>query len=86
MSMWRFVTGGKGAPEKRKQTAKEKAAQSKEYENKWRKRQTQSKWIENRPWLRIETVDDEKEIMFCDFCIKAKIVGDKCFHKRLWKY
>ena len=26
MSMWRFVTGGKGAPEKRKQTAEEKAA------------------------------------------------------------
>ena len=22
-------------------------------------------------------MDDEKEIMFCDFCIKAKIVGDK---------
>ena len=34
MSMWKFVTRGKGRPEKRKQTNDEKLAQSKEYEQK----------------------------------------------------
>ena len=44
MSMWKFVTGGKGRPEKRKQTNNEKLAQSKEYEQKKRKRQAQESW------------------------------------------
>ena len=47
--MWKFVTGGKGHPEKRKQTNDEK--QSKEYEQKKRKRQAQESWTADRPWL-----------------------------------
>ena len=39
--MWKFVTGEKGRPEKRKQTNDEKLAQSKEYEQKKQKRQAQ---------------------------------------------
>ena len=76
MSMLWYITGAKHNPEKRKQNAEEKAAQSKEYENKWCKRQTQSQWSIGRAWLRIETDDNDKETMFCDFCIKAKIPGD----------
>ena len=44
MSMLWYITGAKHNPEKRKQNAEEKAAQSKEYKNKRHKRQTQSQW------------------------------------------
>ena len=74
--MWKFVTGGKGHPEKRKQTNDEKLAQSKEYEQKQRKRQTQESWIADQPRLRIESVNGE-EVMICDWCINAKIFSDK---------
>ena len=74
--LW-YITGAQHNPEKRKQNAEEKAAQSKEYENKRCKRQTQFQWSIGRAWLRIETDDNDKETMFCDFCIKAKIPGDK---------
>ena len=50
MSMLQYITGAKHNPEKRKQNA-EKAAQSKEYENKWHKRQTQSQWSIGPAWL-----------------------------------
>ena len=60
MSMWKFVTGGKDRPEKRKQTNDEKLAQSKEYEQKKRKRQAQESWTDDRPWLQIESVNGRK--------------------------
>ena len=77
MSMLRFLTGARSQPKKRKQTSEEKAAQSKEYESKCQKRQIKSHWTRDYPWLRIKTNDDGKEIMYCSFCINAKIPGDK---------
>ena len=34
-------------------------------------------WSKNRPWLRVESTV-EHDIMFCDYCVKADVSGDKC--------
>ena len=33
-------------------------------------------WSKNRPWLRVESTPEHD--MFCDYCVKAGVSGDKC--------
>ena len=67
--MYRYLQGVQ--PPKRKQTAEENKAYDREYESKHYKRLFQSEWKANRPWFRAEIKEDDKELMFCDFCVKT---------------
>ena len=46
------------------------------YESQKRKRGVLLHWKIDRPWLRVET-NEEQDIMFCDYCINAGISSDK---------
>ena len=70
MSMWNFLKGVQ--PPKRKQTLTddERKAHNSDYEKKCRKRNFQSEWKKDQPWLGVETNKEDTEVMFCDFCIR----------------
>ena len=69
--MWRYLQGVENP--KRKQTPEEKKAKDREYEKK-RKRCFHDEWKEGRPWLRYDT---DSHVMFCDYCMKGNMKGDK---------
>ena len=73
--MWKYLKNVQ--PPKRKQTSKEQKAHDKEYESKHHKRLFQAEWKNNRPWHRVERNNDDVELVFCDFCIKAGIQSDR---------
>ena len=76
--MWKYLTGVKTLTEKEKkdQTEKQHKDYLTSYESQKRKRCVLPCWEIDRPWLRVET-NEEQDIMFCDYCINAGISLDK---------
>ena len=76
--MRKYLTGVKTLSEKEKkdQTEKQRKDYLTSYESQKRKRGVLPRWKIDRPWLRVET-NEEQDIMFCDYCINAGISSDK---------
>ena len=74
--MRKYLTGVKTLSEKKDQTEKQHKDYLTSYESQKRKRGVLPRWKIDRPWLRVET-NEEQDIMFCDYCINAGISSDK---------
>ena len=75
--MYKYLIGAsepKGV--KRKQTTEDRAEKFKKYEATQHKCPFCPQWKVNRPWLRFKQTD-EKEVTFCNFCIRAGISAEK---------